>query len=123
MKRRSIFAALAAFFTGRAMAQEYTAGEGLRLLKSEVRPESTEGPGVTDACFYPHPRLGCIEPKPNQCPVCGTMAEPYKRELDCVGMDVEKGRYVPLPCGPADRVTRCKRCNAAFWQDAEGEAK
>jgi len=45
-------------------------------------------------------------PKNNQCPVCGTMADPYVR-----------------PSGTSLGITfnliRCKRCNAAFFQDAE----
>jgi hypothetical protein len=44
-------------------------------------------------------------PLNNQCPVCGTMAEPYHP----LSGTLHSGS-VP---------TRCKRCNCAFWQDAE----
>ncbi len=49
----------------------------------------------------------------NQCPTCRTMADSFHNPPLCAGM---KG---PVPCSPDERVTRCKRCNAAFWQDAE----
>ena len=67
--------------------------------------------------------------KNNQCPVCGTMAIPYKRNPPC-GTYYDKGVLHSynqgVYCGPeytakteASNLVRCKRCNAAFWQDAE----
>jgi hypothetical protein len=114
MKRRSMFAALAAFLGGQAQGQE----------------------PIGVGCGSPHPFLGCVEkPKPNQCPVCGTMAEPYVRPTESEYFDTDtciadQGNPSFAVCrqpskmrrvGPDERVTRCKRCNAAFWQDASGE--
>lgn len=60
----------------------------------------------------------------NQCPVCGTMASPYKWQPenfcgDSIGID-EFGRAHSLCERPAKvipHLTRCEHCNAAFWQD------
>ena len=50
-------------------------------------------------------------PLNRQCPVCGTMAEAYK--VDMFYCDGEE-------CFPPKaRITRCARCNNAFWIDAE----
>lgn len=58
----------------------------------------------------------------DQCPVCGTMAEKYHRTIsgDCSSARmVDRITVCPPPTiDPTERVTRCKRCNAAFWQDA-----
>ena len=62
----------------------------------------------------------------NQCPVCGEMAEPLKPHK----MGVTQCKPVPgtenaLTCEPlmqdpdSPQLTRCKRCNAAFWRDYE----
>lgn len=67
---------------------------------------------------------------PNCCPVCGTMAAPYRRPrfpgvaINCSGPAdhftcTEPGEEY----GPTERLTRCRICNAAFWQDAERAAK
>lgn len=72
----------------------------------------------------------------NECPVCGTMAPPYKRktERDAYGADTclvpSDGRTALAIClqpsatklvGPKHVQVEggCKRCSAAFWQDAE----
>ncbi len=63
--------------------------------------------------------MSALEPhKPvnNECPVCGTIAEPIKKLPKCASLmdDVRN-------CDLFDHVvncTRCKNCNAAFWQDA-----
>lgn len=92
------------------------------------------------------PTAGCASPpcegKPpqkDQCPVCGTVAAPYVRQTEkqAFGSGVclaDGDRPQLLVCrtpsdteltGPMERVTRClgyigdRRCNAAFWQDAE----
>lgn len=62
------------------------------------------------------------------CPVCRTKAEPYRRPTAricrdgestfiCGGIAFDDVQTVPF--GDKERVTRCKNCNAAFWQDAE----
>lgn len=53
------------------------------------------------------------KPLNNQCPVCGEMAEPFRRE----GGKIVSGWIGKL--GETINLTRCKRCNAAFWQDVE----
>jgi hypothetical protein len=69
-------------------------------------------------------------PVNNQCPLCGTMAEEYHRPTaagwlnnchhesgdpaDVVTCDPVKD----VPYGELERVTRCKRCNNAFFQEA-----
>lgn len=66
----------------------------------------------------------------NQCPTCGTMARKWhpalakKRLLDmdtCGPLMVDNGGEVHImSCeGKHDRLIRCKRCNAAFFQEAE----
>ena len=66
----------------------------------------------------------------DQCPVCGTVADPYRvkqtihsfntRRCDSPKLDpfivCTTPNYGPVP-DPI--VIRCKTCNAAFWQDPE----
>lgn len=67
-----------------------------------------------------------------QCPVCGLVAVPFVRptretgsilipcdppapkdsNIACMERHVE-------PYGPTEQLTRCQRCNCAFFQDAE----
>jgi len=51
----------------------------------------------------------------NECPSCARTAEPYINPAtgdgSCIGINGA------VSCGPASRITRCKRCNTAFWQD------
>ena len=54
--------------------------------------------------------LGKSKPKNNQCPVCGTMAEPVMKERLSSS---EATVYKWVNC------IRCEHCNTAFWQDAE----
>lgn len=69
------------------------------------------------------------KPLNNQCPVCGTMAEAFHAENDCLeyaGPPVQTGDVLSLTCSkrsthPANRMLRCSRCNNCFWQDAEAE--
>lgn len=106
MNRRTIFAGLAA-------------AVGLKAQHSTFKGEDCP------SCVPPLPALG----RPNTCPVCGERAEVYRRPTveqyvnfrpsgDGISayFDTEQ-----VPYGPMERITRCKRCNAAFWQDAEGE--
>lgn len=73
------------------------------------------------------------KPLNNQCPVCGTMAAPFHRDLVVNGLkfreweqrnaggDFQKWAKENggIPTGPVENLTRCARCNAAFWQDAQ----
>ena len=60
----------------------------------------------------------------NQCPVCGTMAEPYVMEnvghlVPCA--HPKPGQTCVAPARgkvPEARTVRCQRCNARFDQDA-----
>lgn len=55
-------------------------------------------------------------PKPNQCPVCGTVAKPLSFPLEPSGV------YTMISRGADGRhtsLTRCQWCNCAFWQDEE----
>ena len=68
----------------------------------------------------------------NQCPVCGTMAEPFRcdpqysitqTDVRLSGRDIvllSAGKSSDKPPKMPSRLVRCARCNAAFWQDAEG---
>ncbi len=68
-------------------------------------------------------------PKPNQCPACTTMAEPFHRPTyhKNDGYEVVPGsrglvREVnprEVPYGPTEHLVRCPKCNNAFYQDAE----
>ena len=66
------------------------------------------------------------KPLNNQCPVCGTMARPYtgKRAYSepwCEGAQPfppTKEMLAECQDPPRQRIVRCHRCNAAFWQDA-----
>jgi hypothetical protein len=57
----------------------------------------------------------------NQCPVCGTMAEPFPS--DRVGCGYTTGGIPSLihydMGGYVGRITACEHCRAAFWQQAE----
>lgn len=81
------------------------------------------GIGVIRAqtCDMPRKLTGCLL-RNGECPVCGTMAEPYKRPTgihaaDC-GPNSLMACFSDGPYGPTERITRCRRCNAAFWQDS-----
>lgn len=75
------------------------------------------------------PVLTCAEKKEseeslkvpnNQCPVCGTMAPSYRSDTCLVS--TAKMVYEEVPCN-LSQITRCRVCNAAFWQDAEEAPK
>ena len=66
----------------------------------------------------------------NQCPVCGTMAKPYsgKRAYSepwCEGSGHQfpptKEMLAQCEDLPRQRITRCLRCSAGFWQDSEAK--
>jgi rubredoxin len=59
------------------------------------------------------------KPKNRECPVCGTMAKPYKTIHDCFGpVNMKDGSMKFVDCEP-QRLIRCERCSNAFFQDAE----
>lgn len=69
----------------------------------------------------------------NECPVCGEMAPGYKRQLRKTGFlencQPDKENPYLAVCaeqtvmyGESERLIRCRKCNAAFWQDAERES-
>lgn len=53
-------------------------------------------------------------PKNGECPVCGTMAQPYHE-----GSSSTQDAYYPWP--GSRRLTICEHCNATFRQWAEGK--
>lgn len=56
---------------------------------------------------------GKTMPKLNgQCPVCGTMAAPFKHTIS------DTGHFEDATDNGFSKLMRCVRCNAAFWQDA-----
>lgn len=66
--------------------------------------------------------LGMKKPLNNQCPVCGTMAQPYHPDIRYCG-DYNIGQQPTAlgmaGCEPKSIMCRCLRCNASFWQDEE----
>ncbi len=95
MTRRSIFAWL---FGGAAASAE----------KFQVICRDKDGPHFCDI-------------RNNQCPVCGEMAAPYRPDTHFCG-DIVGGQSLGISgtygCEGRLNIVRCKRCNAAFWQDA-----
>lgn len=67
------------------------------------------------------------KPLPNQCPLCGTMAQPYVRDKKVVGVeDCEKLENNKVSCtvvrefeGESERWIRCGFCSNIFAQDSE----
>ncbi len=118
MKRSKFIAAIFGAF-GVARAQQ----TGSRL------PETTTGNhlSVTTCAIPPQWNDRCPAILNNQCPVCGTMAEPLPK-LQKIAVGNCKATADPgvVACedifeNPYSSLTRCKRCNAAFWQDSEGK--
>jgi len=70
-------------------------------------------------------------PLNNQCPICGTMAEPYRPQpsrycadsavMQLDGTLVSGCEFEAKMSGR--NLARCRHCNAAFWQDAEAAGK
>jgi hypothetical protein len=73
-------------------------------------------------------------PLNNQCPVCGQMADPFIRPTSPVTTYLQdadgnlltdsNGNFIAVnerqePYGPTQNITRCARCNTAFYQDAD----
>jgi hypothetical protein len=119
MNRRAIIAAIGALWAANKAAGQKP--------KSPVECKDGECNWVGPPPTWPTP----YKPAPNQCPIptCGTMAEPFKRPVvqkdeivmcpdlpptSTLGCMLSEG----TPYGPTERITRCKRCSAAFWQTA-----
>ena len=102
MKRFSFLAALFGFGAA-AKAQEPGSLKDFKLEVSYCPPQWT----VKE-------REGCVKPLNNQCPVCGMMEPPFDtKTLVRVMVDYSN------PPKTSEILTRCKRCNNAFWQDTE----
>ncbi len=87
---------LAALFAGKAAAQRSQCIDEHGFGKKCTGDEGTWlGTGQYPQIVFRKPY------QPDQCPVCGEMAAPYLIHLQ-----------------GAARITRCKLCNCAFWQDA-----
>lgn len=62
----------------------------------------------------------------DQCPVCGTLAPPYRCQPPCGTYFDNQGTLralsISITCSPDQgrtiNLTRCLRCNNAFFQDA-----
>lgn len=99
-------------------------GLGVKAQQSSSVIQSNPSTSVK-AVWYPpqwtmevSPEAG--KPKNNRCPVCGTMAPPRKiLKAQCNPAGATVGIPEWPSCGEGQNLTRCKRCNAAFWQDAE----
>ena len=70
------------------------------------------------------PAIADEKPANGQCPVCGTMAEPYKGEpvsytINCTTGFSPTCTFEPIYIESGPRITRCAKCNAAFWQESE----
>lgn len=75
----------------------------------------------------------CESPKNNYCPVCGTKADPFRPSVaeysliqPCASISPDSHGEVNAVCRqwtkedlPKERMVRCKKCNVAFFQDAE----
>lgn len=142
MRRWPFIAALLGM-AGAAKAQTQAPApnlEGLEGFKVEVGPD-----GILRNCSrcvtgIPAPTIGWKQGKAinNQCPMCGTMAKPYRRRTEkevfgaetCIAnsgigsMVNSISNCVP----PSDKLYDPKRiqvyggclhCGAAFWQDSE----
>jgi hypothetical protein len=85
------------------------------LSQLESRPISTSL--LTGVAWQNGPALN------NQCPVCGTMAEPYVMQntghlVPCSHPKPGQACVAPVPGKtPESRTVRCQRCNARFDQD------
>jgi len=126
MKRRSIFAYIFGVLGLPALAQQWKEC----VPDNHLLPDATS----TSTLFQPGYGIVCTEKnKPalnNQCPVCGTMADPYVRQywtnvIENCHPDYDN-HYI-VSCDPpptkhpyedTSNLVRCKRCNAAFFQDA-----
>jgi hypothetical protein len=100
---------------------------GMGTASAQTLKLPTEGGG----CFDGRKRIPCpILPswqtgkaKNNQCPVCGTMAEPLKKsqwvkQHENVGW-VLGSRPLTEADAPTQVLTRCAKCSSAFYCDSE----
>lgn len=87
---------------------------------------------IPPECVTPHYTIGRFRPRNGQCPVCGTMAKPYKPDLKeysgmCLPCTSPNGVCFSncLPYTeddlPTSRRIDCAHCNTTFRQWAEGK--
>lgn len=135
MKRKAFSAAIMAVFVSAALWAISSAKMEVPLKAQETTVTSgslTVLAHSADPCWSSSKGNLCI-PRNGQCPVCGKMAEAFRPACQYTLEDLNKTRYsdgslwflhsihdkpkLGDPC--ITRIVRCKRCNAAFWQDAE----
>lgn len=111
MKRRRFFAGIAGLL-GVAKAQQW------KECVPQVMASGSEAGTAASATFI----LCSDETKPaknGQCPVCGTMARPFKAETELHPVVAVGLREQIIAVRTLGIATRCSRCNAAFFQDGE----
>ena len=106
-----------------------TQQEDLALNGNHCWAQDASGKRIPSNCGEGAKWLAAGKVLNNQCPVCGTMAKPYKVTPQCEKSHMKPGggntvrvicdAYYPL--GVA--LIRCERCNAAFYQDAVAERR
>ena len=121
MKRSAFLASLLGFL-GISQAQQWREDEPERRLDPlNCMGWDKEGNVARVACGHSGKHKPALN---NQCPVCGTMAKPYSGKRAYELPFCEGAQQFPPPPGacdelPRQRITRCLRCTAAFWQDSE----
>lgn len=133
MNRRKIFAWIAGLF-GAGMAKAQVLRSVYQLSEHAVKGDKYQD--TVDGKLWEFngkewrpanvPRAPFLDwkrgkAKNNQCPVCGTIAEPYKADTRfCGDYNIGQQEYAlgMSGCDPKHIVTRCMKCNAAFWQTA-----
>lgn len=111
--------------------KEMLGHEAIGIVAPHYSCSSSSGREISSEECERIARFGLVQAN-NRCPVCGTIAEPYHRPMAEGNMGFAKnckpaGELLVacdppkmVPVGETSRMIRCKRCNAAFWQDAEG---
>ena len=122
MKRSAFLASLLGVL-GIGQAQQWREDEPERTLN--CMGWDKEGNITRAACGHSGTHKPALN---NQCPVCGTMAKPYRgkraySEPWCEGgpQQFPPTKEMLAQCEdlPRQRITRCLRCSAAFWQNSE----
>jgi hypothetical protein len=127
MTRNRFFAALAGI-VGLGAAKGQTASPLNRCTGVDMVSGKTKDIKCPESPIVPVDRLGWPDGKAtnNQCPVCGTMAKQliaqrwptqdgYRSIMNGAAVERINPREELIP---AQSITRCGRCNCAFWQDA-----
>ena len=113
--KRSAFLASFLGVLGISQAQQWKGGNASGTPDSAMLPDGSvmlPNGTVVSRHFKPGKALN------NQCPVCGTMAKPYRAATG--GMTLTGTVRIDPPGDmPRLNLARCLRCSAAFWQDSE----